>query len=409
MLTAGLLLLCCGFVVLFVSNATRAALPELILDLGRDPSERRRAAAVNLRILWFARFAALLSCGAGVVLSALSPALRAPAVPGWAIAVVLSCAVLLLGELLPSRLGHTRPAPAVRAFRIPFLALRILFYLPVRLLLGRMSPEDPASEWAFTPPDFLWLEQRYEKDDGEDLDQERELMDGIVDFSDKIVREVMVPRIDMVCMEMTDDLDSVVRQALEAGHSRIPVYRERIDDIAGVLYAKDLLRFLAGRAGSFHMEKVLRQAYFVPEYKRIDDLFREFQKHRIHMAIVVDEYGGTAGLVTMEDIVEEVFGEILDEYDDSQAPLVQSLALGAYRIDAMLPMDDLNGLLGTSWEEGDVETAGGLVYSALGHIPRPGEQVSLRGFVFTVEKVRGQRILLLKVAPEATGGRAENP
>jgi CBS domain containing-hemolysin-like protein len=407
-LTAGGVLLATGFAVLFVANAMRAALPELILDLGRDPSERRRAAAVNLRILWFSRFAALLSCGAGAFLAALSPSVRA-VLPGWVATALALVLVLLLGELLPSRLGHTKPSSIVRIFRIPFLALRILFYVPVRLLLGKADPDNPASEWAFTPPDFFWLEQRYEKADGEDLGQERELMEGIVDFSDKIVREVMVPRIDMVSMDLRDDLDAVVQEVLKAGHSRIPVYRERIDDIAGVLYVKDLLRFLAGdRAGDFRMEKVLRQAYFVPEYKRIDDLFREFQTHRIHMAIVVDEYGGTAGLVTMEDIVEEVFGEILDEFDDSEAPRIQSLALGAYRIDAMLPIDDLNELLGSSLEESDVETAGGLVYSALGHIPRPGEQVFLGGFAFTVEKVRGQRILLLKVAPETGGERAEN-
>jgi putative hemolysin len=407
--TAGLVLLCAGAAVLFVANGVRAALPELVLDLGRDPSERRRAAAVNLRILWFSRLAALLACGAGTFLTAMSPEV-AGIVPEWA-ALAAGLLLVLFGcELLPSRLGHTRPAPVVKAFRIPLTVLRILFYVPVRLILGRASPDDPASEWAFTPPDFLWLEQRYEKADGEDLGQERELMEGIVDFSDKIVREVMVPRIDMVCMDLRDDLDAVVHEVLKAGHSRIPVYRERIDDVAGVLYAKDLLRFLAGgRGGEFRMEKVLRQAYFVPEYKRIDDLFREFQTHRIHMAIVVDEYGGTAGLVTMEDIVEEVFGEILDEFDDSEAPRVQSLALGAYRIDAMLPIDDLNELLGASFEESDVETAGGLVYSALGHIPRPGEQVPLEGFVFTVEKVRGQRILLLKVAPQTGGERAETP
>jgi putative hemolysin len=407
-LTAGGLLLAMGFAVLFVANAMRAALPELILDLGRDPSERRRAAAVNLRVLWFSRFAALLSCGAGAFLAALSPSVRAM-LPGWVATTLALAFVLLLGELLPSRLGHTKPSSMVRIFRIPFLALKILFYVPVRLLLGKADPDNPASEWAFTPPDFFWLEQRYEKADGEDLGQERELMEGIVDFSDKIVREVMVPRIDMVSMDLRDDLDAVIQEVLRAGHSRIPVYRERIDDIAGVLYVKDLLRFLAGdRAGDFRMEKVLRQAYFVPEYKRIDDLFREFQTHRIHMAIVVDEYGGTAGLVTMEDIVEEVFGEILDEFDDSEAPRIQSLALGAYRIDAMLPIDDLNELLGSSLEESDVETAGGLVYSALGHIPRPGEQVFLGGFAFTVEKVRGQRILLLKVAPETGGERAES-
>jgi|WetSurMetagenome_2_1015567.scaffolds.fasta_scaffold00936_15 putative hemolysin len=403
---SGLWVLVPGFALLAVANAMRAALPERLTDAGRDPSERRKAAAVNLRVIWLARLTALLACGAGAVMSAGGDALP-PSIPRWAAFLVLLLLVLFLGELLPSRIGHTHPASTVRNLGLPFRILEIVFYVPVRILLGRPSPDDPASEWAFTPPDFLWLEQRYEKDGGEDLGQERELMEGIVDFSDKIVREVMVPRIDMVCMELRDDLDSVLAEVLRAGHSRIPVYRERIDDIVGVLYAKDLLKFVAGPgAGAFAMDGMLRQAYFVPEYKRIDDLFREFQKHRIHMAIVVDEYGGTAGLVTMEDIVEEVFGEILDEFDDSQAPLVQSLGLGVYRIDAMLPVDDLNEMLDTDFDAGDVETVGGLVYSTLGRIPRPGDQVSLGSFTFTVEKVRAQRILLLKVSKAAAADQA---
>jgi len=147
------------------------------------------------------------------------------------------------------------------------------------------------------------------------------------------------------------------------------------------------------------MKELLREAYFVPEYKSIDELFREFQAHRIHMAIVVDEYGGTAGIVTMEDLVEEVFGEIRDEYD-TESPLSFSLGRGEFRVDGRLPVDDLNDLLDTSFEEDDdYETVAGLVYRRLGHIPRPGEAVTVEGHVFTVEKVRAQRILLLKVAP----------
>jgi len=148
------------------------------------------------------------------------------------------------------------------------------------------------------------------------------------------------------------------------------------------------------------MEKILRQPYFVPEYKRVDSLFREFQSHRIHMAVVVDEYGGTAGLVTMEDLVEEVFGEILDEFEDSEAPMIQSLGLDTFRVDAMLPIDDLNDLLESSFGSDDFDTVGGLVYSSIGKIPRPGESVLLDGYRFTVERVRAQRILLVRVSPE---------
>lgn len=383
------------------SNALRAALPA-ILPERRDASERRSAAISLLRVLWLARLGGLVTTGAGGVLTALGQDL----LPPLPFLLGVCALVLLVVELLPSRFGHTRPEAASRFLALPLLVLRAVFSIPARLFLGPVEGGDGEGvEWAFTPPDFMWLEQR-ERGDQHDVGQERELMEGIVDFADKIVREVMVPRIDMVAMELRDDLPSVLREALEAGHSRFPVYRERIDDIVGVLYVKDLLGVLASPGEPFRMDRVLRQAYFVPEYKRIDSLFREFQSHRIHMAIVVDEYGGTAGIVTMEDLVEEVFGEILDEFDDSEAPMIQSLGSDAFRVDAMLPIDDLNELLDSSFESGDYDTVGGLVFSAIGKIPRPGEHVSLAGLRFTVEKVRAQRILLVKIAREHEDGGA---
>jgi CBS domain containing-hemolysin-like protein len=384
-----------GFLILFVANAMRAALPATVSEQGRDPSERRKAAVARLRIVWLSRFTGLVLCGVGIYhaagyLSGVSPLISIPT----------GCiAVLLLGVVLPARLGHAQPEAVARHLRLPFGMLRVVFAVPALLILGRNRDDEALSdEWAFTPPDLMWLEQRLEKGDQEEYEKEQELMDSIIDFSDKIVREVMVPRIDMVCVEFSDDLERVVRQVTEAGHSRIPVYREKIDDIAGLLYAKDLIGVLSNGSEGFRMTDILRQAYFVPEYKRIDKLFREFQSHRIHMAVVVDEYGGTAGLVTIEDIIEEVFGEIVDEYD-SEAPLVQSLGRGSYRIDARLPVDDLNSLLDTEFDDIDYESVGGMVYQALGRIPRSGESTVLDGYRFTVDKVRAQRILLVRITP----------
>lgn len=393
-MTTALSMLAAGVLVSAVSNALRAALPR-ILPERKDAAERRAAAVSHLRVLWLSRFSGHVCAGTGLALVST----RQSAAPAWASAVVLAVSVFLLGELLPSRFGHTRPELAARLLSVPLFLLRLLLRLPARLILGPATREGgETGEWAFTPPDFMWLEQRG-SEHGEAA-SERELMEGIVDFSDKIVREVMVPRIDMAAIELSNDLGEVVPRILAEGHSRFPVYREKIDEIVGVLYVKDLLRVLAAPSGPFRMETILRQAYFVPEYKRIDSLFREFQSHRIHMAVVVDEYGGTAGLVTMEDLVEEVFGEILDEFDSSEAPPSQSLGLGAWRVDAMMPVDDLNDMLETSFESSDYDTVGGLVYSSLGRIPRAGEHVVLEGFRFTVEKVRAQRILLVRVAPE---------
>lgn len=384
-----------GAILLFVSSGIRAALPALISEQGRDPSDRRRVAIERLRILWLSRFVGVFLSGAGIILTAS----MIESVDRWISLSVGGLAVFLIAEILPARLGHSRPEDMERLLKIPFIVVRFLFSLPVMVLLGKSGKDEALSgEWAFTPPDLMWLEQRREKGDQEEFEQEQELMDSILDFSDKIVREIMVPRIDMNCVELSDDLGSVVRHVKQVGHSRLPVYREKIDDIAGVLYAKDLITVLASNSSGFMMKNILREAYFVPEYKRIDELFREFQSHRIHMAVVVDEYGGTAGLVTLEDIVEEVFGEIRDEYD-SETPLVQSLGMGAHRVDARLSIDDLNDILDTEFQDTDYESVGGIVYSALGHIPRPGESVTLQGFRFTVDKVRAQRILLIKVTP----------
>ncbi len=396
-MTTVIILLASGFLVTSAANALRAALPG-ILPERKDAAERRTTAISHLRVLWLTRFCGLVASGTGIALA--SVALK-PYFPPALSALALSILLFLLAELGPSRLGHTRPDLIRRTLGIPLFLLRVVFHLPARIILGPASGEDgETGEWVFTPPDFMWLEQRTEKSDQHSFLQERELMEGIADFADKIVREVMVPRIDMVAIALRDDLDSVLGEVLAASHSRIPVYREKIDEIVGVLYVKDLLKVLSSPPETFRMEKILRQPYFVPEYKRVDSLFREFQSHRIHMAVVVDEYGGTAGLVTMEDLVEEVFGEILDEFEDSEAPLIQSLGLDIYRVDAMLPIDDLNDLLESSFGSDDFDTVGGLVYSSIGKIPRPGESVVLDGFRFTVERVRAQRILLVRVSPE---------
>ncbi len=393
-LYAGILL--AGLLTTASSSAARAALPGLVEERGRDPAQRRREAGARLRVLWLSRVVGLVLTGSGCALLALNSG--ALSLRKW---LILAGSSVLLAEALPAWLAHRNPERAAGILKFPMVVLRVVFTLPAGLFLGRNRAGDNLpEEWAFTPPDIMWLEQRREKSDADDLEKEQEMVDSVLNFSDKIVREVMVPRIDMVCLPLSDDLAATVDRVRKAGHSRIPVYREKVDDIEGVLYTKDLLDILAQGDREFRMKDVLREAYFVPEYKRIDELFREFQAHRIHMAIVVDEYGGTAGIVTMEDLVEEVFGEIRDEYD-TESPLSFSLGRGVFRVDGRLPVDELNDLLDASFQEDDdYETVAGLVYRQLGHIPRPGEAVRVEGYVFTVEKVRAQRILLLKVAPE---------
>ena len=389
----GLIILASGIILASSANGSRTALPALVVNKGRDPSERRREAALMLRVIWLGRVAGLVLIGAGSAMQT-GLALFTP----WAPSALIALLAVALSEVLTPVIVQKLPEQkAAQAFRVPVALLTMLFRIPSRILLGR--EDNDSDDWAYTPPDTLWLEQRREKGDQEELEKEQELVDSILDFSDKIVREVMVPRIDVDSIELSDDIVSIVDQVKKAGRSRIPVYRKIIDDIAGVLYAKDLLGVETGDEEGFHLEKVLREAYFVPEFKRIDELFTEFQTKSIHMAVVVDEYGGMAGIVTMEDIVEEVFGEIRDEYD-SEPPMVRTVGDGSYRVDARLPMDELNDLLGASLEEDeDYESAGGLVYHTLGRIPEPGDATDIDNWRFTVEKVSGQRIVFIRISP----------
>ncbi len=387
-----------GFLVLFLSSGIRSCMPDMIISQGRDPSERRQAAFFHLGILWLMNFTGTVLAGAGSILLAgiLGPRVG---LPFWVSFLALVIVAFVLAVVLPSMMAMKNSLRLLSFLRLPYLMVSLVFRLPALLFFGGSSDDNPeAVGWLITPPDVIWLERRREKGDPGEFEKEQELMDSIIDFSDKIVREVMVPRIDMVCVEINADLSTLVDKLKRAGHSRIPVYEEKIDNIRGLLYAKDLLALLSEQESGFQLRNILRTPYFVPEYKRIDELMREFQSKRIHMAIVVDEYGGTAGLVTLEDIMEEVFGEILDEYD-KEALLVKKLDSGSFILDARLPIDDLNALLGTDFADDDFESLGGMVYQLMGKIPRPNERTEYSGYSFTVEQVRAQRILYVRVEP----------
>jgi CBS domain containing-hemolysin-like protein len=207
----------------------------------------------------------------------------------------------------------------------------------------------------------------------------------------------MVPRTDMVAVESTARICDVVEIAIAAGFSRIPVYDQGIDDIVGVAFIKDLIR--AEREGNSEqpVSTIMREAHFVPETKRVSELMREMQSKKFHQAIVVDEYGGTSGLVTLEDLIEELVGEIEDEYDVEEPP-VEQLDDGDVRVTARMAIDQVNELLGSDLPEGDWDTVGGLVYSLLGHMPTEGESVECDGYLLTAERVQGRRIGRVRIS-----------
>ncbi|MCU1460383.1 MAG: hypothetical protein JWO37_458 [Acidimicrobiales bacterium] len=227
--------------------------------------------------------------------------------------------------------------------------------------------------------------------------EERALIHSIIEFGDTVVREVMVPRPDMVSVEARASINDVMEVAIAAGYSRIPVYEQGIDDIIGIVYAKDLMRALRDGRGEEQVRTLVREATFVPETKRVAELMREMQAKKFHMAIAVDEYGGTAGLVTLEDLIEELVGEIVDEYD-IEDPLVEPLPGGDVRVNARMAIDELNDLLHTDLPEGDWDTVGGLVFNLLGHVPTEGETVTYDGHHFRAEKVQGRRIGRVRIS-----------
>jgi putative hemolysin len=224
------------------------------------------------------------------------------------------------------------------------------------------------------------------------------MISSIFTFGDTLVKEIMVPRTDVSMVDVETPIDELIDFIKASGYTRYPVYRESRDEIIGFLYAKDLLRFLSEDKRQFNLQSILRDPYFVPENKEISALLKEFQKNKIHAAVVVDEYGGTAGLVTLEDILEEIVGEIQDEYDE-ESPLFTRISPNIIIADAKLPIDKINELLETTLlpENGDFETLGGFIYDHTGRIPEVNEAFEFKNFKFTVVEVEGQRLKKIRI------------
>ncbi len=229
-------------------------------------------------------------------------------------------------------------------------------------------------------------------------DEERLMIKHIIDFVETTVREVMVPRIDMVYMSANSNYLEVIDVINKHGHSRIPLYGENIDDIVGIIYAKDLLLALGdSNNNEINLLEICRKPYFVPESKLVSDLLEEFKHQRVHIAVVVDEYGGVAGIVTMEDLLEEIIGEIQDEYD-MEEELINKLDSNVWLVNGRVSIDELAELLDIEIEYEDAETVGGLIYDLIGAIPKPGEKVNFEDKIsFIVDQVDGQRIKSIKV------------
>jgi CBS domain containing-hemolysin-like protein len=322
---------------------------------------------------------------------------------GVALATVFEVTVIfVLAEAVPKNWAVQHPERAA-LFSAPIVSALIRFP-PVRLLSGILiGLANLILPGGKDRPDALVSERELlaMADVAEEADvietEERALIHSIIEFGDTVVREVMVPRPDIVAAEASDPVSEVIEVAMRAGYSRIPVYDGNIDNIIGIVYAKDLMRADLDDRDETPVRNLVREAHFVPETKRIAELMREMQDQKFHMAIVIDEYGGTAGLVTLEDLIEELVGEIVDEYDVEE-PAIEPLANGEYRVNARMGVDEVNEFLHAELPDGDWDTVGGLVFSLLGHVPTEGESVEANGHRLAAEKIQGRRIGRVRIS-----------
>ncbi len=402
--------------VSFVS-IRKARLKQLIEQGNSTAARIERLAEDANRLLATSEFgttiAGFLAVASAAVLFSprISQYLRSLSVP-WAdsvnavialLLVVLATSVVILvfGKFLPKRLAHRYAESVAFAVAGPFELFARVSWPVVRALtdfsngLAAVFGASEATDTSF----FIEEEIRTIVDAGEEEgiieEDEREMIYSIFEFGDTLAREIMVPRIDVVAVEVNTPMLEALDTIMRAGHSRLPVYADTMDNIEGLLYAKDLLPYLRDGKTDVPLPEVLRPAYFVPETKKVNELLEDLQQRKVHMAIVVDEYGGTAGIVTIEDILEEIVGEIQDEYDSEEAA-VQHLSPSEIIFNARFNVDDASKLLGTNLPTEGGDTLGGLLYSELGRVPAVNDEVVIDGVKLTVLSVAGRRIKKIK-------------
>jgi putative hemolysin len=331
------------------------------------------------------------------------------------ITFLLGLVMLILGELAPKSLAVRHAEPIALFVARPLDWAATLAAPLVKLLVGLsnfiagpLGGASRAGMGVVTEEEIKTVVDAGEEG-GVLEEEEKEMIYSIFEFGDKLTREVMVPRVDVVAIDATTPLPDAADMVIKATYSRVPVYRGTIDNVIGVLYAKDLLRVLRAGDLTVPLAQLVRPAYFVPEAKQVSDLLQELQERKVHIAIVVDEYGGVAGLVTIEDVLEEIVGDIQDEYDTGEEPLYRQEADGAFVFDARANLDDVSQLLGVSLvTDESYDTLGGFLYAQFGKVPAAGEQLRFNGLVIQVLNVSGRRIGKVRVRRESPTPRSDD-
>jgi len=335
--------------------------------------------------------------------------------PTWqqlsALLLTVFLAVVLV-QAIPRVIAAQRPEAVTLALARPITVMATLL-TPLVYLLGltlrfmtRLLGERPETKMTFAEEELRLL-VGVREENGAIEEEEKEMIASIFELGVTMAREVMVPRIDVVAVDVEVPLMDALDIILAKGHSRIPVYQGAIDNILGLLYAKDLLKYLRDGETTVDMRDILRPAFFIPESKKVDDLLQEMQRQKVHMAIVIDEYGGTAGLVTIEDLVEEIVGEIQDEYDLEES-FIEVISDSEVIFNARVDLDDVNRMMAIELPTEESDTLGGLVYSQLGKVPDPGDVVTLDGVKIAVISVAGRRIKKVRVTKEKARENGED-
>jgi putative hemolysin len=316
------------------------------------------------------------------------------------VTILLSLFTIVFGELVPKTLALAHPESFSLVLSRPIDLLGRIFRPLVAFLtlttrfISRMLGADVTSEAQITAEELRLIVERG-GEQGILEAEEEQMINAVIELGDRRLHEVMVPRTSIIAMPSTATLDDVIDTVINEGHSRVPVYETSVDEIVGILYAKDLLPYLKSTIADLpELRTLLRTPVFVPESMSIDDLLHEFQRRKVHIAIVLDEYGGTAGLVTIEDLLEEIVGEIQDEYDEEE-PLIVQLDDDRARVDGRASIEDLLeiwDIKGPLEDEEEYDTVGGLVYHRKGGIPEPGDEIQVNGLRLTVESTDGRRV-----------------
>jgi putative hemolysin len=381
-----------------------------------DPGRFLAVSQLGLTIIgFFASAYAAISLANGLATVLEGAGMDAGGAQGLAlviVTVILAMFTIVFAELVPKTLALSNPERFALVLAVPIDFLARVLGPVIALLTGitrgvvKLFGVQMNREAEITAEELRLIVERG-GEQGVLEAEEEQMINAVIELGERRVHEVMVPRVSIAALPVSASFDEASELVIRAGHSRIPVYEESIDEVVGILYAKDLLPYLRPDAGEHPtLRKLLRPPFLVPESMTIDDLLHELQRRKVHLAIVLDEYGGTAGMVTIEDLLEEIVGEIQDEYDVEE-PMVVRLSDTEARVDGRADVDALNDLFDLDLELEDAEeydTVGGLVFHRIGKVPAPGDKVSLDGLTLTVESTDGRRVGKVLVVHRPTEG-----